>query len=161
MKTGFNVQYSTRNIQFSRDRSAKESEAQALQGAGVVAQQAGPAGAAGVQRNFASVADHRFGHAEDVCGGNPVAAEQGGVGGNQPLIHSFVALNRTVRSHSAVNAVQDDAPGVQGGDGARQHADAFPVADGGIHAGSVGMEGHRGLLAQKRFDDLPGVGHDG
>ena len=126
-----------------------------------VAQQAGPAHAAGVQRNFASVADHRFGHAEDVVGRNPVAAFQRGIGDGEDSMGSHWIVNQAMGVEPAMDAVQDDGTRFQRCGGHRPDAQNLPIADGGIHARSMGAKGHRRLLAQERFNDLLGVGHDG
>ena len=126
-----------------------------------VAHHARPTGTAGVQPSDFSAAAYAFGHAEDIRDRNPVAPLHGGITDREKPICSFSVKNAPVYCYSSINSIKYNASDGNCAFGNRSDENALSVADGRIHAGPSGAEGHRRVLAEQGGDDFPGCGHDG
>ena len=124
------------------------------------AQQAQPAGQPGVQPVDAPIAPHAFRHAENVPGGDPVAAGHGRVADGKYAVCSFIVKNAAVHCKSAAKRIEYNASAERCAVRRRLNANGIAVAQGWKHAGTSGAEGDGRALPEKRGDDFLVLGHD-
>lgn len=121
------------------------------------AQQAGPAGAAGVESANPVAAPRALGRAQDVGGRNPVAALHGGVANGEHPMRLAIAIQAAVEDQSPVVFIQHDASAADGVCVRRLDGHDVAVADGRVHAGFVGAERDARALVEQSGNDFAGI----
>lgn len=130
----------------------------AAQGAQGEAQAARQAAAEGVQSADGVVAAQALREADHVGGRNPFAAGEGSVSGQKQPFCSFIVKNDSVECQTIGRSIQCNASKVEGVRIRGADENGLSIANGRIHAGTVGAEGDARALAQERLDDFAGCG---
>lgn len=130
----------------------------AAQGAQGEAQAARQAAAEGVQSADGVVAAQTLREADHIGGRNPFAAGEGSVSNQKQPFCSFIVKNDSVECQTVGRSIQYNASNVEGVGVRGADENGFSVANGRIHAGTMGAEGDARALAQERLDDFAGFG---
>lgn len=125
-----------------------------------IAQQARPAGSAGVESASDAGVAHPFRHAQQGLRGDPFAALHRGVADRIISAGAFAAPDAAMQDQSAMELAKHHASGRRR---VRRRPDGnrVAIADGGIHAGAAGAENDARALLEKGGDDFLRLGHEG
>jgi hypothetical protein len=95
-----------------------------------------------------------------VCG-NPVAPRCGRVSSHENHLCSFLVNHKAVECKSSINFIEYEPTALDISWLQRANPYGFAVAEGRVHAGTVGLKSHRGPLTQELCNDVLVSGHEG
>ena len=116
-----------------------------------------PAALKAVERVYDSTPANPFCKAQDILRRNPLATFAGSITDDIYPACSFLVNCDSMQCKSSTSFIQYDASKVECAIHQRFNGNDLSISNGWIHARTQSLKTHRGIGAQKRFDDITNI----